>query len=144
MMIPWFTHYRARRLEWSISIFTVIFGLWLMLPFNSMATPGYSTVLALLQEFEWGIVYAVTGVCHMTALHVNGRGAWTPFARLAALIINSQVLLAMSMGFAHGNPFGTATVTYGLLAVVFCGPAIWTAALDCGREIAIWRGRNAS
>ena len=25
-MKGWFTHYRARRLEWSLSIFTVVFG----------------------------------------------------------------------------------------------------------------------
>ena len=142
MMIPWFTHYRARRLEWSISIFTVLFGAVLILPAASMATPGYSPVLAMLGEHQWGAVYAMTGLCHMAALHVNGRGAWTPFARLGALFVNSQVLLAMSLGFAQGNLFGTATVTYGSLAVIFCGPAIWTAALDCGREIAIWRGRH--
>ena len=141
-MTPWFTHYRVRRLEWSLSIFTVVFGAVLILPHVSMATPGYSPVLSMLGERDWGLVYAVTGLCHMMALHVNGRGAWTPFARLAALLVNSQVLLAMSLAFAQGNILGTATITYGSLAVIFCGPAIWSAALDCGNEIAIWRGRD--
>lgn len=141
-MTPWFTHYRVRRLEWSLSIFTVVFGAVLILPHVSMATPGYSPVLSMLGERDWGLVYAVTGLCHMMALHTNGRGAWTPFARLAALLVNSQVLLAMSLAFAQGNILGTATITYGGLAVIFCGPAIWSAALDCGHEIAIWRGRD--
>lgn len=141
-MIPWFTHYRVRRLEWSLSFYTVFFGTILMLPHVSMATPGYSPVLALLGERDWGMVYAITGLCHMMALHVNGRGAWTPFARLGALLVNSQVLLAMSLAFAQGNLLGTGTITYGGLAVIFCGPAIWSAALDCGNEIAIWRGRD--
>lgn len=141
-MIPWFTHYRVRRLEWSLSIYTVVFGAILMLPHTSMATTGYSPVLSVLGEGGWGAIYVAVGVCHMMALHVNGRGAWTPFARLAALFINSQVLLAMSLAFAHGNILGTATITYGSLAVIFCGPAIWSAALDCGNEIAIWRGKN--
>ena len=141
-MRTWFTHYRVRRLEWSLSIFTVVFGAVLTLPHVSMATPGYSPVLSMLTERDWGLVYAAIGICHMMALHVNGRGAWTPFARLAALLINSQVLLAMSLAFAQGNVLGTATITYGSLAVIFCGPAIWSAALDCGNEIAIWRGKH--
>ena len=138
----WFTHYRVRRLEWSLSIFTVVFGAVLILPHVSMATPGYSPVLSMLGERDWGLVYAVTGLCHMMALHVNGRGAWTPFARLGALLVNSQVLLAMSLAFAQGNILGTGTITYGGLAVIFCGPAIWSSALGCGNEIAIWRGRD--
>ena len=141
-MKNWFTHYRARRLEWSLSIFSALFGLVLVLPHTSMATTEYSPVLSVLGERGWGAIYATAGLCHMMALHVNGRGAWTPFARLAALFINSQVLLTMSLAFAQGNVLGTATITYGSLAVIFCGPAIWSAALDCGNEIAIWRGKN--
>lgn len=140
--VMWFTHYRARKLEWSISLYTVLFGLWVLIPPRSMATSGYSPVLAMLPEWGWGLVYAITGSLHMIALHVNGRGWWTPFARLAALIVNSQVFLGLSMAFASSNPYGTAPLTYGAFAIVFCGPAIWTAAVDCGREAAIWRGRH--
>lgn len=138
-MRHWFTHYESRKLEWSISIYTLIFGLALMLPPSSMSTAGYSPVLALLPERGWGMLYTTVGAAHMVALHINGRGAWTPFTRLAALTINSQVFLAMSLSFAASNPYGTAVITYGSLGMLFCGMAIWAAALDCGREIAIWQ-----
>ena len=57
-MRSWFTHYRARRLEWSLSIFSALFGLVLVLPHTSMATTGYSPVLSVLGEGVWGAVYA--------------------------------------------------------------------------------------
>lgn len=74
-MKAWFTHYRARRLEWSLSIFSALFGLVLVLPYISMATTGYSPVLSVFGERGWGAIYAAAGICHMMALHVNGRAA---------------------------------------------------------------------
>lgn len=53
-MKKWFTHYRARRLEWSLSIFSALFGLVLVLPHISMATTGYSPVLSVSGERVWG------------------------------------------------------------------------------------------
>lgn len=140
--MTWFTHYRTRRLEWSLATYTLFFGLALLLPWPSMASLSFLTVLGLMSETSWGLVYTAVGLCHMMSLHINGRAAWTPFARLAALFLNSQVFLALAVGLMPANPLGTGVLTYGFMAVGFCGPAMAAAAFDCGREYKIWRGRN--
>lgn len=136
------TNYNKRKLEWSLAIYTLWFGGMLMLPPNSMATPAYASVLQHMDETTWGIVYTCVGAAHCTALHINGRAWWTPLVRLAALATNCFVFLGLCMGFAHFDPFSTATLTYGFIGVWFCGAALLTAAEDCGREIAIWRQRH--
>lgn len=140
--IPWFTAYATRKLEWLMALYTLYFGLALTLPARSMNTPSFDTVLGILPEWGWGAAYIAVGFAHNLALHVNGRAAWTPFARLFALFLNSQVFLALTLGIAQSNPWGTAVFTYGFFAVGFCGAAIYTAAQDCGRELKIWQARN--
>ncbi|MFH5773615.1 hypothetical protein ACHFJ0_05135 [Paracoccus sp. NGMCC 1.201697] len=136
----WFTAYGRRKLEWLIAIYTVYFGIGLMLPPVSMAPRSFYGALALMSEQSWGAAYFAVGLLHAVALHVNGRAAWTPFARLGALFLNAQVFLAMTIGIAAVNPFSTGVLTYGFLAAGFCGAAIASAAHDCGREIKIWQG----
>ena len=138
----WFTNYSARRLEWSIAMYTLAFGIFLMLPGGSMVSPGFSLTLDLLNEQQWGMVYLVVGVVHSIALHINGRAAWTPFARLIVMILNSQAFLAMALSVWSVSPWSTGGFTYGFVAIGFCGPAIVSAAYDCGRELRIWRGKR--
>ena len=135
----WFTHFRIRRLEWSLAVYTLAFGLFLMLPAVSFATTGYHGVLGYLSEFNWGLLYCLTGVLHNVALHVNGRASWTPFARLLTLFLNSQVFLAMAFAFAQSNPWGSGVFTYGAVGCLFCMIALVAAAEDCGREFKIWK-----
>ena len=140
--IPWFTRWPDRKLEWTLSFYTLWFGLCVSLPPQSMNAPSFEGALALAPEWTWGLIYSFVGIVHISSLHVNGRGRWTPFARLFALFLNSQVFLALTLGLAQQNPWGTGVITYSFVAFGFCGPAIWSAALDCGNEIAIWRGKN--
>lgn len=141
---PWFTHYASRKLEWLISIYTMWFGVMLMLPMHSMSSASFIGALVLFGEREWGAIYAFVGVLHCYALHINGRAPWTPFARLLALFLNANAFLAMSLSLVPANPWGTGVMTYGFLAIGFCGAALYSAAQDCGREIKIWRAaRNA-
>lgn len=137
----WFTNYPARKLEWMISIFTVYFGLLLMLPVQSMTSASFILALAIMGEAVWGLIYAAVGAFHCVALHVNGRAWWTPFARLAALFLNANAFLAMSFSLAPANPWGTGVHIYGFFAVGFCGAATYSAGIDCGKEIKIWRTR---
>ncbi|MFS4437862.1 hypothetical protein ACMA5I_06590 [Paracoccaceae bacterium GXU_MW_L88] len=141
-MTSFFTHYPRRKLEWAIALYTVYFGAALLLPRTSMASYEFGSVLHILPEALWGCVYIAVGLIHNVALHVNGRGCWTPFARLAALSLNSQVFLALSLASAHSNAVSMSAITYFGVTIFFCGPAIWAAAGDCGREIAIMRGAH--
>lgn len=140
--IPWFTHYTNRKLEWLLAIYTLGFGLFLLMPEASMNSRGFDSSLALMPETGWGITYTIVGALHNLALHVNGRGAWTPFGRLAALTLNSQVFLTLTLGILDSNPWSSGVYTYAFFSLGFCGAAIYTAALDCGREIKVWRSRH--
>lgn len=136
----YFTYFEVRRLEWCLAIYTTIFGLIVMLPPISMASPGFRGVLSLMTEFQWGACYAIAGVVHCVSLHINGRAGWTPFARCAALFINSQVFLALALMIARVNPWSTGVITYTAL-FFFCVVAFRASALDCGREIVLLRER---
>ena len=140
---PWFTHYASRKLEWLISIYTTWFGVMLALPMMSMTSASFIGALALFSETTWGMIYAAIGLLHCYSLHINGMAPWTPFARLGALFLNANAFLAMALSLIPANPWGTGVMTYGFLAIGFCGAALYSAAQDCGREIKIWRmGRN--
>lgn len=138
----WFTRFSERRLEWALAIYTLFFGLFLILPPASMNTRSFTAALAFMPEIAWGAVYSVVGVIHNIALHINGRAAWTPFARLLALFLNSQVFLGLALGVGTSNPWSTGVFTYAFFGIGFCGAAIYTAAVDCGREFKIWQARN--
>ena len=140
--VAWFTHYNQRRLEWLLAFYTLFFGVMISMPSDSMTSSGFAVALALMPEWVWGTIYIVVGIVHNLALHVNGRAAWTPFARVAALLLNSQVFFALALKIAEVNPWSTGVFTYGFFAIGFCGAAIFAAAYDCGREIKIWRTRH--
>lgn len=139
---PWFTAYSTRKLEWLLAIYTLYFGTMISLPPHSMSAASFKSALLIMPEWAWGLIYIVVGVLHNLALHVNGRAAWTPFARLAALFLNSQVFLGLALGIAQVNPWSTGVFTYGFFAFGFCGAAFYTAGLDCGREVKIWRAQH--
>lgn len=138
---PWFTNYPTRKLEWMISIYTLWFGLMLTLPMMSMSAASFIGALRMFGETTWGGIYASVGALHCYALHINGRAAWTPFARLAALFLNANAFLAMALSLAPVNFWGTGVLTYGFMAIGFCGACIYSAAQDCGKEVKIWRAR---
>lgn len=141
-ILSWFTNFRNRKLEWALSIYSFVFGILLALPPVSFASEGYRGVLSIMPETGWGVVYSLAGLSHCLALHVNGRAAWTPFARLAAVFINSQVFLAMALAFSMQNPWGSGVLTYGALCAIFCLFSGFAAASDCGREWKIWQERR--
>ncbi|WP_062560993.1 hypothetical protein [Paracoccus aminovorans] len=142
--VRWFTHFGKRKLEWMLAIYTLGFGLWLLIPATSMSVASFSRALGIMGEASWGALYAIVGACHAVALHINGRSAWTPFARLAAVSLNSQVFLAITAGIYPSNPWGTGVFTYGFLGIGFCGVCMVSAAVDCGKEVKVWRIRNAA
>ena len=140
--MKWFTHFSGRRLEWCLAIYTVTFGVWIALPSESMSSPGFRSALSLMTEREWGALYIVVGMIHNIALHVNGRAAWTPFARVGAVFLNGQVFLAMALAIAQSSPWSSGVLTYGFFSTFFCGVALIAAAQDCGRELRIWKERR--
>lgn len=140
--MKFFTHFRQRKLEWMLSIYTILFGLWLMMPVQNMIGPTFRAALFIMDEYSWGSIYLLTGIFHTLALHINGRAAWTPFVRVLAIMLNMQVFLAMAMSIASVNIWASGAFTYGFFAIGLCGAALFAAAHDCGREFKIWRERK--
>lgn len=138
----WFTAFDRRKLEWGIAGYTIYFGGGLLLPVLSMSHRNYSDVLTIMSEGQWGATYLSVGVFHSLSLHVNGRAAWTPFARLASLFLTSQVFLSIALGLFEASGISAGFLTYSYFTVGFCGIAIASAAHDCGREYKIWRSRH--
>lgn len=141
-IVSWFTNWGHRKLEWGIAGYTLYFGAGLLLPILSMSHMSYSRVISIMSEPEWGMTYIAAGVTHAYSLHINGRAAWTPFARLAALILTSQVFLSIAIGLYEASGISAGFLTYSYFTFGFCGIAISSAAHDCGREYKIWRGKN--
>lgn len=135
-------NYHNRKLEWSVATYTLAFGLFLMLPQRSMSA-SFLDLKGYMSEPFWGLLYGMIGLLHLIALHINGRAAWTPFVRVIAAAISSQVFLATSVSIAAVNPFSTGAFTYVFLAMGFCGPCILSASRDVGRELKIREARNA-
>ena len=139
----WFTKYQERKLEFGLALYTLGFGLWLAIPGLSFAgSAGFDGVTSIMGERLWSALFVCVGAIHAYALHINGRAAWTPFARLAALLCNGVVLFNLAFGFWLYTPLSSGVYTYGFMAFGFCGMAIVAAAKDCGREIAIYRSRK--
>lgn len=138
---PWFTRWPDRKLEWTLALYTVWFGLWLLMPWQAMNTRSFDSVLTWAREPLWGLLFLFIGVCHNVALHVNGRAWWTPLVRTVALLMNATAFLVMDLGLAAENPGGTGVGTYTYFVFGFCGAALWTASYDVGHEWTIWRSR---
>ncbi|AXC50082.1 hypothetical protein DRW48_10590 [Paracoccus suum] len=140
--IRWFTKFPERKLEFGLAFYTLGLGLWLARPGLSFSgSAGFSGVTSIMREDYWAALFICVGSLHAYALHINGRAAWTPFARLVALFVNGLVLFNLAFGFWLYTPLSSGVYTYGFMAFGFCGMAIYAAAKDCGREIAIWRSR---
>lgn len=139
---PWFTRYRERRLEYAIALYTLGFGLFILIPGTAMRVIYFGEALHFAPEWAWGIGLSAIGALHAYALHINGRAAWTPFARFVVLFFNMQIFTALAIAVAHRSPLSTGVFTYGFLAGGFCGMAIYSAGVDCGREAKIWLKRR--
>lgn len=137
------TNWHNRKLEWSLALLTLVFGVWLLHPSQSMSSPSYRRILAFASEEVWAALFVAVGVAHVIALQINGRAAWTPFVRVAAAGLNSQVFFGLALAFAGQAPWLTAVPIYAGLGVM-CLIAMGCAAFECGHEIHHWRQRDGS
>lgn len=139
----WFTKYNERKLEFGIAFYTFGLGLWLAIPGLSFTgSAGFAGVTSIMSESAWSTLFVLVGALHVYSLHINGRAAWTPFARLASLLCSSAIIFNLAFGFWLNTPLSSGVYNYGFMAFGFCGMAIVAAAKDCGREIAIYRSRK--
>jgi len=109
--------FEVRRLELFFSLQTLIFGFWLLLPFNSMGTLAYNTLIGAVDEFTWGLLFFFNGLSHILALHLNGSRWWSPFVRWFSALCSFLIYLGFVAGFALENWMTTAVPVYSCLAI---------------------------
>ena len=108
------TAHPDRRIEWWFARVTLLFGLFLMVPRQSMDAAAFFQLRLWAPEVYWGGLFAVTGVTHCTALWINGRRWWTPLVRLCIAAINFAVYLVFATGFWTIDPWTTGVFSYGI------------------------------
>ena len=111
--------FETRRLEVFLASSTTLFGAWLLMPWDAMATSTFDMILSAAPEKVWGLVFLLNGLGHMFALAINGRRWWTPFARWIASLISGLVYLAFCIGFILQSWETTAVPVYFSMACGF-------------------------
>lgn len=108
--------YARRKLELFLAGYTLSFGLWLMMPFESMDSPGFRLITIIASEHQWGALFFFNGLSHVLALLVNGHRWWSPLIRWFAAMVSMLVYASMSYLFAIIDPYTTAVANYALLS----------------------------
>ena len=120
--------FAERRLEWCLAIYTVLIGTILTFrPDGLVAMYATSGTLSIVPEIVWGLAYLTTGTLHTSYL-CSTREGWTSLVgRLVALVINSQIFVALGLAIFVVNPWYLSAWTYFSLGFGFCGVAIYSA-----------------
>ncbi len=121
--------FARRRLEIFFAGQTLVYGLWLMLPFDAMSSPDFAVVVTSVPEHQWGTLFFFNGLCHLLALLVNGHRWWSPFIRWFAALTSMLVYASLALCFAAVDWRTTAVVNYAILSVGG-GMCLWTAWRD--------------
>jgi hypothetical protein len=108
--------FERRRLEVFLSIATGGFGMFLLLPMESMATPAFTFITADIPEPTWGLAFLLNGTAHGLALAVNGSRWWSPLIRCWAALYSLILYAILTLGFWAFSPATTAVWTYGCLS----------------------------
>lgn len=121
--------FARRRLEIFFAGQTLLYGLWLMLPFEAMTSPGFMIVVQAIPEHQWGTLFFFNGLCHLLALLVNGHRWWSPFIRWFASMVSMLVYASLAACFAAVDWKTTAVINYAILSAggAMC---LWTAWRD--------------
>lgn len=136
--IRWFTLYGTRKLEWSTSVQTGGFGAFLLLPGKSLqGSAGLVAAAGVMDEEVWGAVFLSLGISSAWCLHVGDTAAWTPFGRMATMMLIMVALIIFAAGFL---PWSPGAYYFLSTAFLFGGNGFLAASRDAGREISQWRG----
>jgi hypothetical protein len=78
--------YRHRLVEWMLSSYMVLWGIALLLPFETFQGNAYRALAQIAPENVWGVFSFSVGVMRMLALWVNGSHRATPALRMVGAI----------------------------------------------------------
>lgn len=125
-----------RKLEFFFAAHTLMFGGWLLMPFDSMDSPGLAAAVAMFPEAQWGSLLFFNGLCHALALLVNGHRWWSPLVRWFAAMTTMMVYAWLSACIFMANPQSTGVANYALLSFG-AGLCLWPAWQDARLAVRI-------
>jgi hypothetical protein len=131
--------FERRKLEVFLASATGGFGLFLLLPAQSMNTPAFVFVTADIAEPAWGLAFALNGAAHGLALAVNGSRWWSPLARCWAALYSATLYAILTVGFMAFSLTTTAVWTYGCLSAGAMIAVYW-AWKDSVKAVRVRRG----
>jgi hypothetical protein len=108
--------FERRKLEAFLAASTGGFGLFLLLPADSMSSAAFAFVTADISEPAWGLAFAMNGAAHSFALAVNGSRWWSPLVRCWAAVYSAILYAILTAGFMAYSLTSTAVWTYGCLS----------------------------
>lgn len=112
----------ARILELFLALYSLIWGLWLMLPFETFATNfAFAVMNKIAPEYVWGTIAATAASIKIHGLAVNhGYGQVQKSASLALVF----VWLCAAISCAVSAPLAVDTPLFSTIAItnIFC---IW-------------------
>ena len=130
--------FETRRLEVYLAGTTAVFGVWLMMPFESMGSTAFELIRHAAPEWLWGLVFMFNGLSHMMALAINGRRWWSPFMRWFAALTSALVYAGFCAGFVFQQWSTTAVPIYSSLSVG-CFICLWFAWRDARLSLEVRR-----
>ena len=124
-----------RRLEVFFAMTTAGFGMFLLLPITSLATPSAVHLTEMASESAWGGMFLTNGMMHCVWLAVNGARWWSGIVRYFAAMGSAILYATWAAGFYAYNPGSTAVFTYSALAIgaAFCCAFAWRDTLTAMR-----------
>lgn len=117
-----------------LSTVTLVWGLWLLLPFRSLNTPGWAA-LTELGITEWQLGLAMTAIgCFKIGAILHGGFRWRRTAAMTSAIAWGFVAAMV----IRANPSGTGVAIYSMMAVGVGVDYLW---LQYARHLQESRGR---
>lgn len=115
-------HWPARKLEWLMAGFLLVWGVYVLLHPNLFTNPETAVLLSGLAAISapftvypalaWGGVAGLTGLFRALALFVNGSWTRTPMIRLCAAFMSMFIVTQIISGLWKSGVPNTGLVVY--------------------------------
>ena len=127
--------FETRHLEVFLAAITACFGIWLLLPGDSMGSPAWAEARGFTPESNWGGLFLTNGLMHFIWLAVNGGLWWSPLIRLMATAGSSTLYIFLALSIAAYDINSTGVFTYFALAIgaAVCCAYAWRDAILAAR-----------
>ena len=135
---------RTRSVEWMLALLMVAWGLALLAPMDTFASPVYRYLAALAPEEVWGAFSVGIGASRMVALYVNGAWRRTPLIRAGGAVLG--VVWWITLGFlvafgTQGQPFPAGLAFYPV-CIAFEALSCFRSGFDAHEAGALTRARR--